>query len=137
MLLNRELTYNEFKGFYECINKTLTEAEFKSQILDRYCSSNRGITLRGLKDFFRDAIASQGEEVIWGWFENLGYDQDLYSIRSRCFILTLHSETEMSVAVRDGIQTDLDNRTNVLIIERFGKELEVKRGLRVLFTYSE
>ena len=43
----------------------------------------------------------------------------------------------MSVAVRDAIQTDLDNRTNVLIIERFGKELEVKRGLRVLFTYSE
>lgn len=77
--------------------------EFKTQILDRYCSSNRGITLRGLKDFFRDAIVKQGEETIWGWFENLGYDHDLYSIRSRCFILTLHSDSEMSVAVRDGI----------------------------------
>lgn len=29
MLLNRELTYTEFKSFYECINKNITEAEFK------------------------------------------------------------------------------------------------------------
>lgn len=28
MLLNKELTYCEFKGFCECINKNLSEKEF-------------------------------------------------------------------------------------------------------------
>lgn len=30
--------------------------------------------------------------------------------------------------VRDAIQTDLDNKANSLIIERFGKEMETKQG---------
>jgi hypothetical protein len=77
------------------------------------------------------------KSVIWGWLENLGYDRDLYSVRSRCIILTLHSEIELSVTVRDAIQTDLDNRTNILIIEKYGQELEVKPGFRTLYTFSE
>jgi len=39
MLLNRELSYTEFRGFYECIGKNLTESEFKNDILDKYCST--------------------------------------------------------------------------------------------------
>jgi len=29
MLLNRELSFTEFRGFYECINLEITEEEFK------------------------------------------------------------------------------------------------------------
>lgn len=61
MLLNRELSYIEFKGFFECLNKSISEKEFKSQILDRYTSSNRGITQRGFINFFKDAIVQNGE----------------------------------------------------------------------------
>jgi calpain-15 len=57
---------------------------------------------------------------VWQWLENLGYDKDLYSIRSRCFVLTLHSSSEVAVTVRDAVQTDLDTRTNLLIIEKYG-----------------
>ena len=52
--------------------------------------------------------------------ENLGYDRDLCSVRSRCFVLTLHSSSEVAVTVRDAVQTDLDTRTNLLIIEKYG-----------------
>lgn len=83
MLLNRELSYTEFRGFYECLGKNLTESEFRSEILEKYCSSNRGVTLRGFKDFWRESIRNFSEDVIFSWLENLGYDQDLYSIRSR------------------------------------------------------
>jgi len=41
-------------------------------------------------------------------------------VRSRCFILTFHSAIEVSVTVRDAIQTDLDARTNLLVIDKFG-----------------
>ena len=65
------------------------------------------------------------EDIMFEWLSNLGYDQDLYSIRSRCFILTFHSSVDLSVAVRDAVQTDLDMRTNLLVMDKFGQELEV------------
>jgi len=74
MLLNRELSYTEFRGFYECIGKNLTEAEFKSDILDKYCSTSRGITFRGFKDFWHNSIVKSGEQTVMNWLENLGYD---------------------------------------------------------------
>jgi hypothetical protein len=90
MLLNRELSYIEFKGFLECINKSITEKEFQVEILQRYSSTTKGVTLRGFLDFWRDSILSTGEEAVWKWFEQLGYERDLFSTRSRAFLLTIH-----------------------------------------------
>jgi hypothetical protein len=58
----------------------------------------------------------------------LGYDKDLISTRSRCFIITLHTDTDISVTVRDAIQTDLDNRSNIMLIRKYGKEMDVQTG---------
>lgn len=53
MLLQRELGYCEFKGFCECIgHQTLSEREFQTEILARYHSTDKGITLQGFKQFF-------------------------------------------------------------------------------------
>jgi len=30
------------------------------------------------------------KETIFQWFNLLGYDRDLYSVRSRCFLITFH-----------------------------------------------
>lgn len=35
------------------------------------------------------------------------------------------------------MQTDLDTRTNLLIIDKYGQELENKKGYKLLYTYSE
>jgi len=56
MLLNRELSFIEFKGFYECINLEITEEEFNSQILSKYASSSKGLSSKGFLDFIRDTI---------------------------------------------------------------------------------
>lgn len=54
MLLYRELTYCEFKGFSECIGRTnLTEREFLTEILTKYQSTERGLTLQGFKNYFK------------------------------------------------------------------------------------
>ena len=144
MLMNKELTFCEFKGFCECIGRSnLTEKEFLNDILPKFHSTSRGLTSQGFKEFFKQQIQevkaqySGSEDQIWQWLENLGYDRDLYSIRSRCFILTLHSTIEVAVTVRDAVQTDLDNRTNLLIIDKFGQELENKKGYKLLYTFSE
>ena len=137
MLLNSELSYTEFKGFYECIGRTISEVEFKQKILKRYCNTDSGITLQGFRDFFRDQIRTNGYETICGWLELLGYDEELYSVRSRCFVLTFHSESEIAVTVRDAVQTDLDNRANILLIEKYGTELENRTGVRCFYHFSK
>lgn len=137
MLLNRELSYTEFKGFYECINRTISEVEYRQKVLKKYSSTENGLSLKGFKDFFIDNIKASGEDTVWSWLESLGYDRELYSVRSRCFILTFHSVTEISVTVRDAIQTDLDNRTNILLIERQGTELDSKTGVRCFYYLSK
>lgn len=137
MLLNWELSYTEFWGFYECIGKNLTEGEFKTDILEKFCSTSRGITYRGFKDFWHTSIVTYGEQTIWSWLENLGYDKDLYSIWSWIFVLTIHCEQELAVTVWDAIQTDLDNRANIAIISKYGQELENKNKVKSYYTFSE
>lgn len=115
----------------------MSESDFRSEILEKYTSSNRGVTLRGFKDFWRESIKTYSEDVIFSWLENLGYDQDLYSVRSRCFVLTLHSEIELAVTVRDAVQTDLDNRCNIAILANYGQELDKKNDYKSIYTFSE
>jgi len=67
----------------------------------------------------------------------LGYDKDLYSLRSRCFMMTFHSASELTTTVRDAIQTDLDMRTNLLILDKFGQDLESDSKYRIIYTFSE
>jgi len=139
MLMNKELGYCEFKGFCDCVAKVMTENEF-SVILERYSSTKfmyeaqnkaqsmpanmgpsevvGGLTLEGFKRFLVGEIEDRNmnEEFMFTWLQNLGYDADLFSVRSRCFMLTLHSSNELQVTVRDAVQTDLDMRTNLLVI---------------------
>lgn len=68
-------------------------------------------------------MIAEGEPTIWTWLEKLGYDRDLYSLRSRLFTINFHSrilEVEggsVEVRVRDAVGTDIDNRTNEMILE--------------------
>lgn len=53
--------------------------------------------------------------------EKLGYDRDLYSIRSRTigvsfFSRSLEGEDSIEVRIRDAVGTDLDNKTNEMIL---------------------
>ena len=39
--------------------------------------------------------------------------------------------------MHDAVQTDLDFRVNLLIVGKFGQELEVTEKYRLLYSYSE
>jgi len=61
--------------------------------------------------------------VIFDWLDKLGYDRDLFSVRSRLFNITFHSRTsgggegQMEVKIRDAINTDIDNIATKLILQ--------------------
>jgi len=79
------------------------------------------LTLAGFRQWFIDAVNTEGQEKVFEWLLKLGYDRDLYSVRSRLFTVTFHSknlggEGQMEVKFRDAIGSDIDNVTNNLIL---------------------
>lgn len=65
MLLNRELKYSEFRGFWECIsNNSISKDEFMENVINKYTSSNEGITEKGFIKFFEDNLLTLGEVKI-------------------------------------------------------------------------
>lgn len=100
----------------------MSESEYKTNVLGKYNSALEGITLRGFKDWFKAQIVADGEEVVWSWLDKLGYDRDLYSVKSRLYNITLHSrcieseETPIEVMVRDAVGYDIDISVTRLIL---------------------
>jgi len=111
----------------------ITETEFRSKILNSYTSSTKGITLTGFKEYWTEMIKVKGKDVIRRWLDSLGYNQELYGTRSRSFVTTFHCETELSIVVSDTVQTDLDNKANILILEKVGSDLENRKGVRLVY----
>lgn len=66
MLLNRELRYSEFRGFWECItNSGISKEEFEESIISKYTSSNLGITEKGFINFFIDNYLHFGDVKLY------------------------------------------------------------------------
>ena len=80
------------------------------------------MTLKGFTEWFLSQARNMGDDVIFSWLDKLGYDHDLYSVRSRLFTITFHSKPlegsdPIEVKIRDAVGTDVDNTTNRLILE--------------------
>lgn len=56
--------------------------------------------------------------------QNLGYDEDLYPLRSRNFVLSIHSDNPVKVEPKDCLNNDLNYQVNNLILKIFGKEAQ-------------
>ena len=134
LLLNRKLGYVEFKGFYEAINKdSISENEFEEKILNVYQSHEGGLTEKGFIDFFEDNFKSEdGEQKVRNWLKLLGYDSELYPIRSRNFMITFHSDCPINVNVRDAINTDLNSKVDKIILKSLGEEIKKKKEISVI-----
>ena len=79
---------------------------------------------------------------MWIWLEKLGYDRDLYSLRSRLFSINFHSRIleigggSVEVRVRDAVPTDIDNRTNEMILEKEVSKEDQGEGYEVVSHFS-
>ena len=105
----------------------LSPEDFKEHFLSKYCSTNEGLTMRGLKDFFKDVITQQGEDLMRQWLSNLGYDGHFFNVESRAFNVTFHSTEPFEVTLKDAVKTDLDSWANAAICLR---DLEIKGSQR-------
>ena len=45
MLMNKELSFFEFKAFYDSLGKYINEEEFETNLRSRFNSTEKGVTL--------------------------------------------------------------------------------------------
>ena len=119
--LKGELGYFEFKSMMETCGETISQKDFYS-LKSCHCSGENGLTQEGLISYFKETIVKKTEEKIWEWLLALGYDKDLYSIKSRIFILAVHSTAKLKLTVKDAVQSNLDKLTTLQLLEKYGKK---------------
>lgn len=145
-LRNRKLLcYPEFSELCEVVGRPMDETAWLEQVLPRVQSTwhlkqqEQGVTLNGLKRWLVAEIEANElrEEFMFEWLNRLGYDEQLFPTKCRCFMLSVHSDQALSLKAHDAISTDVDARANLLIAEKFGQFLEQKPAYDILFTFSE
>ena len=136
ILLNKSLGFREFKQFLECVKTDISnfsENDFKN-ICEEYQSYNGCITENGFVEFWKKKTEENIEESK-NWLKALGYDEDLFPLKSRCFMLTFHSDIPISVSARDALSTDLNKKIDKLIIKSMGEKIKNKKDISV-FQYQ-
>lgn len=130
------IRYEKFRTITEGLGKIITEADFKQKILKKYLSKDDGLSLSGFKEFIIDTLKLLNEDAIWDWFGGLGYDKDFYSISSRLFFISLHSDMPLQVVIKKN-RCDFEDQIYRHLIETSGIEIENKNGVKILYYLFE
>lgn len=48
-MISNSIDFEEFKEFYETVGETITQIDFNEKIIANYCSTEKGLTLKGFK----------------------------------------------------------------------------------------
>eukprot|EP00347_Sterkiella_histriomuscorum_P008050 403346565 len=143
LLGKNTVPFREFNGILETIGKAALKDEiaYKSEILTKYNSYEDGLTLRGFFDWWKAQIVNEGEAAIWVWIDRLGYDRDLYSLRSRIFNIQIHSrplegEETINVIIKDSMGTDMDSKVTEMNLAQYGIEEASSDQYQVISLFS-
>lgn len=97
--LDQIMDCSQFLNFMQRIGMPFTDKQFYSIIINKYTSTNKGLTLQGFYEMFYVALTQYGEATVRTWLTFLGYDDDLYSIESRAIIVSMHSSSQSTEIV--------------------------------------
>jgi len=121
--LNNYLKYDEFKSFYKKLSdKDLTKDEFDNYIINNYDTYKKiGITKIGFINYFEDYIKNKDNKEIQNIFEKFGYDKELYNNDCRQYILTIYSEKELVIKIKDNIKCNMNSKLYKILLKLIGK----------------
>lgn len=129
------LSFEEFSKFYKKISKKLTEEDFKI-LLNIYSKKNldisvpKGFTKKQFFNHFFDLFDTQEEAL--KVFRTFGYNENLFSSKSRIFGLTFHSSLDISIKVLDALSANIDYINNKLLIKLQGQNVREMGGTKFL-----
>ena len=130
------LQYDKFKQIFDKVGKTIYEAEFRQKILKKFQSSDDGITLEGFQQFWYQQAKTLNEETIWEWLETQGYDRDFYSVLSRIYFISFHSDNDVNIEVRKN-SCGFEDIICKYLISKNGVEFESDGNVKVHYYFSK
>lgn len=129
--LNRLLNYSEIKGFYQMMSRELTETDFEF-INERYGRRDPltgeivGVTESGFFRLFLDLFQEKFPAQIFEIFAKFGYDQNLYSWRTRGFVFSCHADVPVHLKMEDALSGNFDAILQRLLLKKLGRKVNVK-----------
>jgi len=90
MFISRDLSFEEMKMFVSCFGEgsVLSEQEYNN-MLQNYCSTTDGLTLRGFKQYLSDTYKEDPDKLRDN-LKQMGYNDRLQNEKFRIFTLTFH-----------------------------------------------
>ena len=55
-MISNSIDYEEFKEFFETVGEQIYQPDFNAQIQSKFTSTDKGLTLKGFKDFWKESI---------------------------------------------------------------------------------
>jgi calpain-15 len=119
--LNSQLSAGELNQFGQLIDndvfEDITEEDLVSEDFHNISWDENGLTRYG----FHQILETFSDDRINDMLYKLGYDNSLYSLKSRMFTLTFHSSEPLRVRISDAIKTDLNERAWDLMMSSYNK----------------
>jgi calpain-15 len=119
--MNGELDYHEFKSLLETCGESISQKDFDG-LRAVHCSGSVGLTQEGLVSYFKEVLHRRSDDIVWDWLNALGYDRDFFSVKSRVFVLTVHSLQRLKLTVRDATDSNLDKISTLILLKKFGRK---------------
>jgi hypothetical protein len=134
---NDFLAYSELKNFYKTLNlKGLSQEEYQN-IIGKYSSGKdlnlpnpEGLSEKAFVELFFDLLEDQKNNKVDGqanFFNLLGYDDTLFSVSSRIFTLTVHSNKFVDIDWKDALKDNIEEKVYGLILDKHGKKIATFR----------
>lgn len=77
---------------------------------------------------FKD-LALNNQSKAWKLLKAWGYDEDLYPVEARTFMLTTHSMNLIQMSIEEAtLLKDYEDIANKMIIQQYGEEIEREEG---------
>jgi hypothetical protein len=120
-MISNSLDIEEVNDLWEQLgNAKFSQEEFQRDVIGKHCSTDRGLTSKGLLSFLAAHFAQIGEEEAKLQLAKIGYDGALWGTFSRSFIISMHSDKELEVQLGDAVDTNLDDAAIILDLESNG-----------------
>jgi hypothetical protein len=129
IVANEFLSFKELKAFYDYIGLSLTEEQYNGLVnkFGKKEFSNvelEGLSEKGFINLFYSLISNKPVKYIMELFDKLGYNEKLFSHRTRIFMISIHSEKPINISIKDALVDNIDFTTTKLIIKKFGISID-------------
>lgn len=136
-ILDKErISKQELDVFYSYLNEKMSQAEV-DEILQPlhtefpYLDKNK-YDKKAFALLFKEMFSRYPPSSHQRFFEQLGYNNELLSVRSRPFGLTVHSQEDIEMVTDDALKNGIDQTTLKLILKKHGLNASTEEKINLM-----